>query len=252
MPRLRDITGNWFPDPVLLADVQGSGGVPSLKTVGKFGRNEAVDTITFQDVWSDDGNIIFLTSAETMDVVSSLSADDKDSGNGARAITIEGLDDNWNEISEYIQLEGVTPVTTTKSFIRINRAYIEEVGSGGVNAGIITIDATTSSTRQSSIQSGEGQTEKTQYTVPNGRTGYVTRFFSNVGKTDDVIIRIMVKEFGKGWRAKRILTLYQSHMAIPLNSYIKLPAKTDIKIEAKAVTSTTAVSAGYDLYITGR
>jgi hypothetical protein len=252
MPRLRDITGNWFPDPILLADVRSSGGVPSLKTIGKFGYNPTVTTASFQDVWSDGGSLVFLTSAETMDIVSNSAEDDKDSGDGGRNITIEGLDNNFNEITETIDLEGLTPVTTIKSFIRINRVYCVDVGVTGVNEGVILIDATTASTRQASIQVGEGQSQKAIYTVPAGRTGYLTRFFNNIGKTDDALIRVMARENGKSWRIRRQLKVYQSDVVSELGSYITLPAKSDVCIQAKAITSTASVSSGFDMYITGR
>ena len=39
------------------------------------------------------------------------------------------------EINETIQLNGQTPVITTKSYLRVFRAYVEQAGSGETNDG---------------------------------------------------------------------------------------------------------------------
>lgn len=252
MPRLTDITGNWFPDPTLLVDIT-HGGIPNLKSIGKFGHNSAVsNTGDPEDIWEDGGNLVYLTSAETMTIVSTSTEDDT-GGTGAENIIIEGLDNDWKEISEKINLNGTGAVVTTKSFIRINRAYCDDVGSDGVNVGLITIDATIAATRQGSIQANDGQTQKTQFSIPAGRTGYVRHFWANCGKGDDATVRLMVRNFGKSWRIQREIKLFESVVDIALQSYIKLPAKSDIRVEAiSGVTNGINIASGYDLYISGR
>lgn len=253
MPRLTDITGNWFPDPILLSDIT-HGGISSVKTVGKYGSNDAVGTGAYEDIWKYTTDLSYLTSAETLSIVSGTANDDKDSGTGARAITVQGLDNDWNEIEEYILLEGLSPVTTQKSYLRVNRAFVEEVGNVGTNDGLITMTASTAGTVQGVIAAGEGQTQQTHYSVPAGRTGYISKIWVNIGKGDDATVRLQTRNGAgtKGWKIKRELKLFEATLDQPLQSYIKVEAKSDIRYQGQAGLASAKISAGYDLYLTGR
>jgi hypothetical protein len=77
--------------------------------------------------------------------VVSANANDTSAGTGARTVRIKYLDQNLNgPYTETITLNGVTPVNT----VNTNICYIESfevltAGSGGVNAGIISLKAAT-------------------------------------------------------------------------------------------------------------
>ena len=71
--------------------------------------------------------------------IASTSANDTVAGTGARKITIYGLDNNWNPISELINMNGQTKVVSTKQFLRINQLVVEETGTLGYNAGDIFV-----------------------------------------------------------------------------------------------------------------
>ena len=74
----------------------------------------------------------------------STSATDTSAGTGARTITIVGLDANKEAQQESgIILTGQTPVNSTKTYSRINRIFIDDTGSGGVNEGDIYASDTT-------------------------------------------------------------------------------------------------------------
>ena len=81
----------------------------------KFGRNTSVGT-TLEDIWDVSANISFLTSAETI-LVQSSGNDNGASSTGARTVTIEGLDNDWNEISETITTNASVDPETTQSFL---------------------------------------------------------------------------------------------------------------------------------------
>lgn len=80
----------------------------------------------------------YLAAADTLQIASSAAADTS-AGDGARQITISGLDANWNKISELVSLSGNTPVVTIQEFLRINLIQVEEVGSDGRNRGDIYV-----------------------------------------------------------------------------------------------------------------
>lgn len=159
----------------------------------KFGYNSAIST-AYEDVWSPGGTLSLLSAADTMNV-SSASADDKGTptaGTGARTIRLVGVDGSYNVITEDVTLNGQTAVATTSSFLRVYRAYVLTAGTGGVNAGAITIEDDGGSTTQCSIPAGYGQSEMAIYTIRAGYYGVITdfSFSSNVKGTDTLSVEL--------------------------------------------------------------
>ena len=76
---------------------------------------------------------------QTLSVVSA-SANDASGGTGARTVEIQGLDSNWNLLTETVTMNGLTPVVTTQEhFLRVFRARVVTAGSLQSNAAQITI-----------------------------------------------------------------------------------------------------------------
>lgn len=221
-----------------------------IRHEGKFGRSVAIGSGGFSDIWQQGGIISELTSAETMVIDSTGVGVDTAGGTGAQKIILEGLDDNYGEISEEIELDEASSPTTTKSYLRVNRMYVTDVGSGGVNANAITATATTAGSVQANIAALLGQTLKTQYTVPAGWDAYVARFYFNVGKGDDAELYIQAKNAAnQSWRIQRDLQLFQNHISIELDEFLFCPSKGQIRMQGKAGTGTIQVSGGYDFYL---
>jgi hypothetical protein len=110
-------------------------------TWNKFGFNRDVDTASPEIVASFGGAFSIMTTADTLDVVSS-SANDTSAGTGARSVLITGIDENFLYQTEIVTMNGVTPVTTTNNWLGVNRAVILSSGSLTYNDGNITIDDT--------------------------------------------------------------------------------------------------------------
>ena len=91
------------------------GQITMHSTVYKFGYSTYIDG-TIYPIWNYAGNRTYLTTAATMTVSSSSANDTSPSGTGAHIVLVEGLDQNYNPISENITLAGQTAVTTTKAF----------------------------------------------------------------------------------------------------------------------------------------
>lgn len=71
--------------------------------------------------------------------VSSTNANDTAAGTGARTVLITGLDENYNDVTESIILNGLTGVNTTKQFIRVFKVRVTTAGSGATAAGDIYV-----------------------------------------------------------------------------------------------------------------
>ena len=130
-----------------------------------FGYSAAVGSTALGPLWegltSSGGNYVYPGSALQMTLVSTNNAD-------TQTVQVQGLDANYNLLSEYVVLTGTTGVTTVNSYFRINGLYI----TNGINAGTITCKNSTN--LYAKINAGIGQTQMSLYTVPNGYTFYLT------------------------------------------------------------------------------
>ncbi len=93
---------------------------------------------------------------------------------GAWSVTIEGLDANFEEQSETIILNGTVAVAAVNTYIFIQRAYIKEAGTGGVNEGIITVKIVGGAT-QLTIAAGDQESQSANFIVPSNRKAELIR-----------------------------------------------------------------------------
>lgn len=104
------------------------GNIKGHSIVQKFGRNKAVPSGAIEPIVMG-GKWPTPTEAKQLRVRSTSADDTALSITGAREIEIWGLNENYEEVSEVITLNGLTPVLTVKTFIRIYRAYITKSGA---------------------------------------------------------------------------------------------------------------------------
>lgn len=146
------------------------------KNVNINGYNTSVGASAIP-LWENSSAYVFPSTALTMSVVSSSALDI-----GGAKVQIIGLDANWDEISEVITLNGITPVTTVLQYLRINSVIMTAAASGqSSNAGIITV--TNTGTVYGQINVGLGRSQMSIYSVPAGYTGYVRRINAWTGTT---------------------------------------------------------------------
>jgi hypothetical protein len=110
--------------------------------------------------------------------VRSSNAADAAAGTGARTVTITYLDQTGaGPFTETVTLNGVTPV----NLVSANHCFIEKitvatVGSGGLNAGTISLftGAAGAGTLVGTVAIGDNRTFWTHHYTPTGKTTYVT------------------------------------------------------------------------------
>jgi len=130
-----------------------------------FGYGSSV-TNSYIPAWEANTAYTYLSTAQQMTVVSTSASD-----NTSASIVINGLDSNFNPISETLFLNGTTAVTSVNSYLRINGINLASVGTGQTtNVGIITCKY--SSTTYAEILAGAGKSQMSIYSVPNGYTFY--------------------------------------------------------------------------------
>lgn len=145
--------------------------------VNKFGRNGAIGT-SLAPV-SIGGNYRTPTTAQALEFVST-SANDTAAGSGARSIFIQGLDSNFDLISETIATNGLTPVALVNSYTRVFRFFVATSGTyasqtASSHAGNLILQASGAGDEWARIDLvatvfGVGQSQIGCYTVPRGYT----------------------------------------------------------------------------------
>lgn len=133
----------------------------------KFGYNNDVDNASPEVVASFGGSIQFLSSAETIDIVS-LSTNDANGGTGCHGLVIYGIDANWDPVIEVVFLNGTTTVTTTSTWLGINRISAYRAGTLQSNDDTITVTATTAGITLAEMPSGEGTSQQCIFYVAQG------------------------------------------------------------------------------------
>lgn len=122
-------------------------------------------------VWENAAAYVFPTSASTMTLATTQSAD------AGLTITINGLDLNYNIISESITFTSgnYTGATTVKSYLRINNMFVSSdvTSPGTLNTGLITLKS--GGVTYAQIAIGSGKSQMSIYTVPNNYTFSLNR-----------------------------------------------------------------------------
>ncbi len=178
-----------------------------------------------------------------------------DVGTGAHSVTVEGLDSNFTEVSETISVNGTTAKDLTQTFIRVNRAYIKAVGSGGRNVGLITIQVTSGGDVQITIPALQGQSQVTSFSVPFNREVLLKSIDWSVdqvgGNAVVALIEGQYRNFNEGWREFFSVVAGNGSDSVRFDDAIIFPPKTDIRFLATKQNGTGDVSAhvGYQYKI---
>lgn len=213
-----------------------------ISGLDKFGYLPTATT-SFKTVWDGDNIYTYPSAATTMNVVSSVGATDD-----GKEITIEGLDANYDVITETVTLGGDSAggTATTQSFLRVYRAF---VANGTSVTGTISIQQ--DGVAYAKITPEHQQTLMAVYTIPRGKVGYLVSGNLSVEKNQPVVAKVMTRRVGGVLRTGGLVTSF----GVPFQRVWQippvLPEKTDIEIRAKA-GATTSIAAGFEIVLENR
>jgi hypothetical protein len=133
---------------------------------------------------------------------------------------------------------------------RVNRAFVLTAGTSEVNEGAISVSV--GGNLQAYIETTEGQTHQTHYTVPDTHTLIVAYFSVGVGRmtgSTDCQVQSKIKLAGANgsWRTISDLYLYNSAIYRNEKSVTILPPGTEVRqlITSTATTQVFGVWGGY-------
>jgi hypothetical protein len=228
------------------------GSVPGVSHIEKFGMNIDVDSDK-ETIWDGGGIYTYIETAETLTVTSN-DVQDNPTGTGARNVEIQGLNQAGEVVVEIVDLAG----TSIQEFKRVFRVKVIASGASGVNEGTISVTSDDTSTVLAIIgvdgiggnAAGRGQTFMAQYTIPAGKTGYITQWTVGCGKQNtDAIAMLMTRDPdapGDGaWNARDIITVSATTYAKNYNVPIKVNAGDDIEVRAYSSVNNSIVSSTF-------
>jgi hypothetical protein len=223
--------------------------------VSVFGYNPDVDQ-TEESVWPDGGTVPHPTVASVLKI-SSSSASDTSAGTGARTVFIEGLDGDYNVVSETVILNGQTAVNTVEEYLYVNSFYVVTVGSGGVNAGDInagtgTVTAGVPAVLYDLIAVGYNNRTTGHYCVPAGYTAYMLEgLFSSGQASGTTSVTGFLKQHGPDGilRVGAVATVNNSAAVFMFEMPYAVPEKNCIGATAIGAANNNAVSSYFNLVL---
>jgi hypothetical protein len=231
------------------------GQIAGHRSVVVFGFNPDVDTAE-STVWPSIGLMPHPTVALQMSV-SSTNANDTSAGTGARTILIQGLDNDYNEISETVTLNGQTAVTTTQSFLRVNYSQVASAGStksaaGDIYFGTGTVTLGVPATVYNIIKFNYNSTITGHYTVPAGHTAYLVQgLFSSgqPGGSSQIQGRLLTTGDNDIRHTAAITTLNNGVADYAFEYPVPIPEKTDIEATCLGTSNNNACSTMFILVL---
>ncbi len=229
--------------------------------IHKYGRNPAIATGDFEAIWNGGGLYTgFPTgAAETMEIFSSSTADNGATATGALTVTIQHLlDGDLNQMPDVtVTLNGQTPVSLgAQTYSRASRLKVRTAGSGGANAGALTLRHTTTTANIFAVMPiGYNKTMIAAFTTPVLIQGFITGWFGAWAKKQAGFssLRLQWRPFGEVFQVEEEFTLDSSgssyiHRTYDIPKGPLLP-KTDIVIIADVSVADTGIAAGFDLLL---
>lgn len=231
------------------------GQITMHSTIYKFGYSTLIDG-TIYPIWNVAANRVYLTTAAAMQVSSSSANDASPSGSGAHIVLIEGLDQNYNPISEYITLAGQTAVPTTKSYLRVTGITVTDKGVNGGNVGTIYVGTGTVTTGVPAVihevvPPGFNKEASGVYTVPAGYTAYL-RVGGLSGQDNGagyMTGRLVVSNQGSPFVASAATVFTTGQVNYDFPYPIAIPEKSDIEARAVSSSGTNTVSSYFGMIL---
>lgn len=237
----------------------------NAEIIHKFGHNAAVGT---SYVPISEGGIYRtpqVGSATTLRVKAGNAADTVD-GVGARQVCLQGLDETGTTVTEYLDTAGESASSnTTATFIRLFRAFVSESGtyatqSTSSHVADIVIENSAGTEDWASLKLNnfaESQSVIAAYTVPLGKTAYVSSVFVSVetNKSASLIFfqRQGILKTAAPYDAMRIVLelhgVTNESGVSPKAPLGPFPELTDIGVMAEVVSGTAEVDVDFEIIL---
>lgn len=221
------------------------GNLPSITPVRRFGHNHDVGTA--EETVSHIGAVMYYPDAAEILKIKSDDADDDGApvGDGARTVWIQGLDDNYEIITDTITMNGTTAVNSNVAFLRVFKMQVVTYGASGLNEGEITAYGVDGTSKIISIHDAENESHSASFTVPADQVVYITELVITSAGSKGADLRLYMRSIGGAFFLKRAFSIFNTGLVIAIDMPLKIVAETDIEIRAEGIIAGAIVSAGF-------
>lgn len=225
------------------------GNVKDCAPFRAFGHNIVV-AVAWETVHCASTLRTYLAAGERLQVTSADADDDgAPLGNGARTLRIDGLDDNYDPLTETVTMNGVANVTTDASFLRVLNTTVATAGATGFNEGIITVSNNADTVVLEQMHARDNRSLAAAYTVKKGYTAYVTQAMATESSSKGCHFGFWARTYGGLWIQMRAIELIDNAFTIEMSLPMMLPERTDVEIRVYANNAGAIVTAGFEGWI---
>ena len=224
------------------------GKVTGTSFVSKFGQNENVGTGAFEEVWDGGGTYVY-PADNTAPITHIYST-----GADIQPIEVQGLDINGDLVVQSKTLTGTTVVVLDTPLWRVFR--MKNTGSSTILTGsIVHASDSGKAVSYAQIQNGNNQTLMALYTIPAGKTGYLTAGSASIvglNRAYSIDGHMYMREFGGVHQLKHTFGVSSDGSSYFQHKYdIPLPIqeKTDIKVSVISSANGGIVNATFDIVL---
>jgi hypothetical protein len=247
---LADQDGNPLNSYGSAANIPSAAGLlEGYSNIHKFGAVPEMSQSTSGSIW-DKSDTFYpwnaFSTAHTLTLQTYNSSGNLVSTDNGGTITVYGLDENYNEVSETIAISGNSG-SGTQNFIRVYRAFFN-----GALSNTTEIRVSANSVEVLRINIGKAQTLMAVYTIPAGKTGYLLKGTASCAANADASVDMFVRYFGQlSFRIGHTLEIagvggqYTYDFPVP----IKIPEKSDIDVRCEVRSNNARVTAAFDLIL---
>lgn len=197
-------------------------------------------------------------------VTANIDSISSSSGSDTIEIFVEGLDENYQTVTQTVTLNGQNRVALSTNLIRVFRAYNNNSTNLVGHVFVYVNGALTGGVPDDNdsirivIDPDNQQTEMAVYTVPAGYTAYLRSWYASTSgsnKTSNYKIKLFSRNFGKVFRLKHVSAISDSGNSYIQHKYVEpeiFSEKTDIEMRVEMTASggtAASVSAGFDIVL---
>ena len=176
---------------------------------------------------------------------------------GAAVVQLQQLldEDYAQQADQFVIMNGTTGVTVTGNFMRCTRAKVLLAGSGGLNAGIITVRQATTTANVFAQMPVTGQTTIAAYTVPAGKTMLIKRIRASItranGSAGSATIILFYRTRSGAWNGIRVFELQTgAPTEFTSEGALVIPEGSDVKYRISNVSDNNTVAEGaFEYYL---
>ena len=226
--------------------------------VNKFGASGDVADGVAEEIWDGAVPYVWPTTATIEKVRAAVDS----VATRGMILNIQGVDANYDLTSVNTLLDPADSTTEVDIIANLLRVFRVKIIDSTVADQDIWVGPTGFASKQAVITAGNNQTLMALYTIPAGKTGYVTNYYASVigdasapAKIPNyVLFRLWERDNANGYAPQLkhetgAALIGTSNVGHDFKPYHKVEEKTDIWMEATPDGDDARVSAGFDIIL---